>query len=53
MSKSLFEDFELGLGRPLSVFNLVWNVRVELPEVDEGRIYAWGNDVRDAGVGEA
>jgi hypothetical protein len=35
MGKGLFEDFELGLCRPLSVFYLVGDVGIELPEVDE------------------
>ena len=53
MRKGLFEGLELGLSRPLSVFYLVGDVGVELPKVDERRIHAWGDDVWDAGIGEA
>jgi hypothetical protein len=52
VGKGLFEDLELGLCRSLSVFYLVGNVRIELFEVDERGIYAWGNDVWDAGAWE-
>ena len=35
MGKGLFEDLELSLCRSLSVFYLVWDVGIELSEVDE------------------
>lgn len=52
MGKSLFEDLELGLSRPLSVLYLVRDIRIEFSKVDERRICAWRNDIWDAGVGE-
>ena len=48
----LFEDFELGRGCPLAVFYLVGNVGIEFSEVDERGIYAWRDDVWNAGARE-
>jgi hypothetical protein len=52
MRKCLFKDLKLGLSRPLAVFYLVGDVGVEFSEVDDRGIYAFGNDVWDAGVWE-
>jgi len=52
VSKGLFKDLELRLSGPLSMFNLVGDVRIELSKVDKRRICAWGDDVWDAGIGE-
>ena len=49
VGKSLLKDFKLGLGRPLAVFYLVGDVWVEFSEVDGRGIYAWRDDVWDAG----
>ena len=35
MGEGLFENLELGLCRPLSMFYFVWDVRIELSEVDK------------------
>ena len=50
--EGLFEDFELGGRGPLAVLYLVGDVRIEFSEVDERGIYAWRDDIWDAGVWE-
>ena len=52
MGESLFKNLKLGLSGPLAMLYLVWDVRVELSEVDEGGICAWGADIWNAGIRE-
>ena len=52
MGESLFKNLQLGLSCPLAMLYLVWDVRVELSEVGERGICAWGADVWNAGIRE-